>query len=333
MALVMITGGAGYIGSHAVLAFRDAGYRVVVVDDLSTGVRENLPLEVELIVGDAGDRDLLDAVIPTHRPEAVLHFAAAIQVPESMADPHKYYRNNTVASLALIDACTRHGVPRFLFSSTAAVYGMPDGGVASESQPTLPINPYGWSKLMIERILADMSRAHGLQYAVMRYFNVAGADPAGRTGQSTPQATHLVKVACEVATGQRPRLEIFGDDYDTRDGSCIRDFIHVSDLADAHLAVFQYIRESTGCPVFNCGNGRGYSVWETVRALERVVGRPIATKVAPRRAGDPPTLIADPSRLRDSLDWRPRYGMEDILDTALHWESRLARSRSLARPA
>lgn len=330
MASVMITGGAGYIGSHTVLAFRDAGHRVVVLDNLSTGIRDNLPAEVELIVGDVGNGELLDAVMRAHRPEAVLHFAASIQVPESVVDPYKYYRNNTAASLTLIDACVRHGIRRFLFSSTAAVYGMANGGVAREGQPTVPINPYGWSKLMIERILADMAAAHGLQYAILRYFNVAGADPAGRTGQSTPQATHLVKVACEVATGQRSRLAIFGDDYDTRDGTCIRDFIHVSDLADAHLAVFQHITQGTDCPVFNCGSGRGYSVWETVHALERVVGRHIPTTVAPRRAGDPPVLVADPSRLRDSLDWQPQYGMENILDSALRWESRLARSRSLA---
>lgn len=321
MTTILITGGAGYIGSHAVLTFRDAGYDVAVLDDLSTGVRANLPAEVRLHQGDVGDGGLLDRVLAEERPAAVLHFAGSIVVPESVADPAKYYRNNTATSLTLVDACVRHGIGRFVFSSTAAVYGLPPGGIADEDTPTAPINPYGRSKLMVEQMLADMSKAHGLAYAVLRYFNVAGADPNGRSGQSTPKATHLIKVACEVATGKRGRMAVYGTDYDTPDGTCVRDYIHVSDLADAHLAVLRHIdRTGTGV-TFNCGNGRGYSVREVLDAMTRILGRPIPVDEEPRRAGDPAMLIADARRIADQIDWHARYtAIDDMVASALAWE-------------
>ncbi len=328
MATVLLTGGAGYIGSHAALAFRDAGHAVVVLDDLSTGARDNVPGDVPLVVADVGDEAAVTAALRDHRPDAVLHFAASVVVPESIAEPFKYYLNNTVSSLRLIAACARLGVPRFILSSTAAVYGLVGDRLVREDDATAPINPYGWSKLMVERMLADVAGAEGLQYAVLRYFNVAGADPAGRVAQRGPETTHLVKVACEVAVGRRPSLRIFGDDYDTPDGTCIRDFIHVSDLAEAHVAVYEHLNRAPDCPTFNCGNGRGYSVREVVAALEAATGRSVPAEVAPRRPGDPPVVVADPSRLRQQVGWAPRHGIEDIMRTAF-----AAERQRLAEPA
>lgn len=320
---VLITGGAGYIGSHAVYAFIDSGYKVVVIDDMSTGVRDNLPADIDLYIGNAGDPVLLDRVMQEHSPNGVLHFAGSIVVPESVIKPGKYYENNTATSLRLIEACVRNGVDNFVFSSTAAVYGLPENGVASEDTFLSPITPYGHSKLMTEQILKDMSRAYGINYAILRYFNVAGADFLGRTGQSTPEATHLIKVACEVAVGKRPSITVFGTDYDTPDGTCIRDYIHVVDLADAHLAVYRQMGETAENFTLNCGNGRGYSVLEVIRAVEQVNGRELNAVRGERRLGDPEKLVASPSLLYDRIGWRPKYtDMSDIVSTALNWEKR-----------
>lgn len=330
MATVLLTGGAGYIGSHTALAFREAGHAVVVLDNLSTGVRSNVPPDVPLVEADVGDEAAVAAALREHRPDAVLHFAGSIVVPESVADPIKYYVNNTLGSLRLIAACVRLGVPRFIFSSTAAVYGLVGERPVRESDPASPINPYGWSKLMVEQMLADIAAAEGLQYAVLRYFNVAGADPEGRVAQQRgAETTHLVRVACEAACGRRRALCIFGDDYETRDGTCIRDFIHVSDLADAHLAVYEHLCRTPGSPTFNCGNGRGFSVREVVAALEAVTGRALPVEAGPRRPGDPPMVVADPSHLMAQVGWRPRFGIEDIMGTALEAERR--QSPTLAR--
>lgn len=334
MGTVLITGGAGYIGSHAVYAFLDAGYDVVVVDNLSTGVRENLPADLPFHCADVGDASAIDALLMRYKPDGVLHFAGSIVVPESVENPGKYYRNNTMASLTLAEACLRNDVKRFVFSSTAAVYGTPDSSFISESAATRPINPYGWSKLMTEQVLADLSRAHGLTYAALRYFNVAGADPKGRTGQSAPNATHLLKIACEVATGQRDGLSIFGTDYETPDGTCIRDFIHVSDLADAHLTAFKHICRTGQSIVLNCGNGRGYSVREVVSALNAILDYEIPVTEAERRPGDPATLVADARAIRRELQWTPRYDdLETIIRSALAWETILAERRRRVRSA
>ena len=322
--LVLITGGAGYIGSHAAYAFLEAGYQVVVVDDLSTGRRANLPADLPFHLGDVGDRALMAEVLARHRPVGVLHFAGSIVVPESVTNPGKYYRNNSGVSLNLFESCVAAGIDTILFSSTAAVYGTPAGGMAREDTPTRPINPYGWSKLMTEQMLADMAAAHGLRFAALRYFNVAGADPAGRSGQTGLQATHLIKTACEVAVGRRPRMSVFGTDYDTRDGTCIRDFIHVSDLAQAHLDVFRHLRATGASDVFNCGSGSGFSVREVIAALESVTGRPLAADPAPRRAGDPPMLVADTGHIARVVGWRPQRTLADIVANALDWEKSLA---------
>lgn len=322
MSCVLITGGAGYIGSHAVYAFLDAGHDVVVIDDLSTGVRENLPQHIPFYHGSVADRGLVARILEERRPSGALHFAGSIVVPESVVNPVKYYRNNTCGSLELADVLTAHGVRHIVFSSTAAVYGIPDHIPVAESAPLQPINPYGWSKLFVERQLTDMAAAHGLAVGILRYFNVAGADPKGRTGQSTPQATHLIKVACQVATGERDGMSIFGTDYPTRDGTCIRDYIHVADLARAHVAVYEHMRARNESVLFNCGNGRGYSVLEVIRAVEAASGKRLDTRLAPRRAGDPPALIADPSALFAALAWRPEYDLGDMVGTALAWEAR-----------
>src|SRR5262245_5129818 len=268
MGAILITGGAGYIGSHAVYAFLDAGREVVVLDDLSTGVRANLPAAAPFYQGCISDRDLVTRIVAKHSIEGALQFAGSIVVPESVTNPAKYYRNNTSRGLELVDALIASGVRRLVFSSTAAVYGVPDRVPVAETAPLQPINPYGWSKLFFERQLADLTAAHGLVCASLRYFNVAGADPRGRTGQSTPVATHLIKVACQAATGQRSGMTVFGTDYPTRDGTCVRDFIHVCDLADAHVAVYDLLQEGGESHTLNCGNGRGYSVRQVIEAVE-----------------------------------------------------------------
>jgi UDP-glucose 4-epimerase len=324
MGTVLITGGAGYIGSHAVYAFLDAGRQVAVLDDLSTGVRANLPSEVPFYRGCVSDRELVSRIVAQHGVEGVLHFAGSIVVPESVANPAKYYRNNTSRGLELVDALIAGGVRRFVFSSTAAVYGAPERVPIAETAPLLPINPYGWSKLFFERQLKDLAAAHGLACASLRYFNVAGADPKGRTGQSTPQATHLIKIASQTATGQRESMSVYGTDYPTRDGTCVRDFIHVGDLAEAHVAAYDLLHEGGPSYTFNCGNGRGYSVREVIRAVETAAGRRLRLTYEGRRAGDPPELVADPGQLFQHVAWRPRYGLTDMVETALAWERRQA---------
>ena len=325
---VLVTGGAGYIGSHAVLALRDAGRPVVVLDDLSTGRRAAVPDGVPFVRGAAGDPALLDRVLRDHGIGAVMHFAGSIVVPESVERPLDYYRNNTLTSHALIEACVRAGIERFIFSSTAAVYGMPDRLPVGEDAATRPINPYGSSKLMTEWMLRDAAAAHGLRPVVLRYFNVAGADPALRSGQSTRVATHLLKIAAQAATGQRSEIQVFGDDYPTPDGTCVRDYIHVTDLAAAHVAALDHLEGGGGPLTLNCGYGRGCSVREMLDAVERVLGRPLAVRMAGRRAGDPPALVADVGRIGRALAWTPRFAdLDGIVATALAWERRLVEER------
>jgi UDP-glucose 4-epimerase len=326
MGALLVTGGAGYIGSHVVYAFLDAGADVVVLDDLSTGVRANLPRAVPFYQGCVADRDLVTRIVREHRIEGALHLAGSIVVPESVINPAKYYRNNTSHGLELIDTLIAGGVRRVVFSSTAAVYGVPARVPVPETAPLSPINPYGWSKLFFERQLEDLGAAHGLSWAVLRYFNVAGADPQGRTGQSTPQATHLIKVACEVATGERDGMSVYGTDYPTRDGTCVRDFIHVSDLAEAHVATYDLLKGGERSCTFNCGNGRGYSVREVIGAVETAAGRPLRLTFEGRRPGDPPELIADPGHLFARVAWRPRYSLADMAQTAIEWQRRQASS-------
>jgi UDP-glucose 4-epimerase len=322
---VLITGGAGYIGRHAVLAFLESDYRVVVLDNLSTGQRSAIPGGVPFVYGDVGDKQLVDRVIQKHNVSAVVHFAGSIVVPESVADPLKYYRNNTAASRVLVESCVEQGVGRFIFSSTAAVYGSPEKIPVTEDAPTQPVNPYGSSKLVTEWILRDAALAHDFRFVALRYFNVAGADPAGRAGQTTPNATHLIKVASEVATRSRDQMEIFGDDYDTPDGTCIRDYIHVSDLADAHVSALQHLVSSGQSLILNCGYGHGYSVHEVIEAVKREAGAELEVLVAPRRPGDTPAIVADPTRLGEFLGWRPRYDdLNIIVRTAIEWERKLA---------
>ncbi len=315
---LLITGGAGYVGSHAVLAFRDAGYPVVVLDDLSTGRRSALPDDVIFVPGDAG---CADTIIAEHRIATVIHFAGSVVVPESVTDPLKYYRNNSSASVNLIRACVKHGVRQFIFSSTAAVYGSPNAIPVTEELPTLPISPYGRSKLMTEWVLRDTSMAHDFRYLALRYFNVAGADLQGRTGQSTPNATHLIKVAAEAAVGLRDQVTVFGSDYDTPDGTCVRDYIHVSDLATAHVAALRYLEDGGSSCVLNCGYGHGFSVREVLQAVQEQTGSVADVRDGRRRAGDPPILLADASRLRATLDWSPCYDdLATIIRTAVAWE-------------
>lgn len=327
MKRIVITGGAGYIGSHTVYAALEEGYRVAVVDTLSTGQRDCLPEDIPFYEIDIQHRDAMDRVFQEFVPEAVIHFAGCSIVPESVENPIKYYQNNVAGSLCLIQTCLKHGVKTFLFSSTAATYGSPEKQIVDEDTHTSPINPYGWSKLMTEQILADTAKAHGMVYAALRYFNVAGADPKGRTGQSTPQATHLIKIACETALGLRPLMKLYGTDYDTPDGTCIRDFIHVSDLAKAHLLVLAHINKNKQSVILNCGNGCGYSVKEVLDAVKRVSGKSFAIEENPRRAGDPTTLIANPERLQKLTGWSPQYTeLDEIIATALEWEKKRASS-------
>ena len=317
---ILVTGGAGYIGSHVVRQLGEAGHDVVVLDNLSTG-QEWAVLSGRLVKMDLADVDGVDRLIAAERFEAVMHFAASIVVPESVTDPLKYYRNNTVNLLGLLEACVRHGVPRFVFSSTAAVYGLPPGGRVTEESAVAPISPYGASKAMSERILADVAAASGLRYVTLRYFNVAGADPKGRIGQATRNATHLIKVACETALGQRPEMPIYGTDYGTRDGTCIRDYIHVEDLAQAHLAALDHLARGGASELLNCGYGHGHTVREVIDSVRRVSGRPLATRDAPRRAGDPVELVADSTRMRRVFGWQPAHdNLDFIVETAWKWE-------------
>ena len=321
---VLVTGGAGYIGSHATLALLDAGYKVVVIDNLSTGVREAVPANVTLITGDVGDGELTGKIIREHKVEAIMHFAGSIVVPESVENPLKYYLNNTANSRTLIQSAVENGVKTFIFSSTAAVYGMPEKIPVTEDAPTVPINPYGTSKLMTEWMLKDTIAAHDLTAGVLRYFNVAGADPQGRVGQSTPRATHLIKVACQTAIGARDKIQIFGDDFPTPDGTGIRDYIHVCDLVDAHVELLKYLTSERQSVTMNCGYGTGYSVKQVLDTVQRVSGKTFNIETAPRRAGDPPIIVADPTKIGETLGWKPKHAdLDFIVRTALDWEKRL----------
>jgi UDP-glucose 4-epimerase len=322
---VLVTGGAGYIGSHAVLALKDAGWPVAVIDDLSNGSRQVVPDNVPFYEGNVADRSLVDRIFEEERIEAIMHFAGSIVVPESVEQPLKYYANNTLASHALISAAVAAGVKHILFSSTAATYGAPERVPIDEDDPKVPINPYGASKLMTERMLEDASAAHPFNYGALRYFNVAGADPEGRTGQLGKGSTHLIKVACEAAVGKRDRIAVYGTDYPTADGTCIRDYIHVSDLAAAHVAALEWlVAHPDENLVMNCGYGEGLSVLEVLDAVDRASGTPVKRVIEGRRAGDPPELVAGNARLLETLDWRPAYAdIDRIVGDALAWERTL----------
>ena len=323
MNTILVTGGAGYIGSHVVRQLGEQGERVVTLDNLSTGFRSAV-LHGELVVGDTGDADLVSRLLGEHGVDTVMHFAAHIVVPESVADPLKYYRNNTANTRTLLECCAKAGVRHFIFSSTAAVYGMPEGGVASEESPTEPINPYGRSKLMSEWMLRDLAAVTPLRYVALRYFNVAGADPGGRIGQATPEATHLIKIASEHIVGKRDQVAIFGTDYDTPDGTCVRDYIHVEDLATAHLKALDCLRGGGASTTLNCGYGRGFSVREVLDVAGSVAGSPLKLREGPRRAGDPPRLVARAERIRSALGWQPQHAdLGGIVRDALAWERRL----------
>ena len=330
---VLVTGGAGYIGSHAVLALKDAGWPVAVIDNLTTGFRFAVPEGVAFYEGDIEDAGLLARIFAEqglgNGIGAVMHFAGSIVVPESVENPLEYYHNNTVKSRALIAAAVEGGVPHFIFSSTAATYGIPDVAAVTEDTPKRPINPYGWSKLMTEQMLADTAAAHAMNYCALRYFNVAGADPRGRSGQSTAGATHLIKVAVEAALGKRASVAVFGTDYATPDGTGVRDYIHVSDLAAAHvLALEALIAEPARSLTMNCGYGRGFSVLEVLDAVDRVTNRKLERVMAGRRAGDPDQLISDPSLLKATLPWRPAHDrLDEIVTHALAWERKLSEMR------
>jgi UDP-glucose 4-epimerase len=322
---VLVTGGAGYIGSHAVLALRDAGWPVAVIDNLVTGFRFAVPEGVPFYRGDIEDAELLARIFAEQGTRAVMHFAGSIVVPESVENPLKYYHNNTAKSRALIEAAVSAGVPHFIFSSTAATYGIPEVSPVTEDTPQRPINPYGWSKLMTERMLADTAFAHSMNYGALRYFNVAGADPQARSGQSTAGATHLIKVAVEAALGKRGHVSVFGTDYDTPDGTGVRDYIHVSDLAAAHvLALEALIAEPARSLTLNCGYGRGFSVFEVLDAVDRVTNLKVERRIEGRRAGDAPSLVSDNARIKATLPWVPQHAeLDTIVRHALQWERQL----------
>jgi len=321
---VLVTGGAGYIGSHMVLALVDRGEDVVVLDNLSTGFQWAVSPKSELVTGDIGDQELAARIIADRSVDAIVHFAGSIVVPESVADPLGYYSNNTVKSRALMEVCVKAKVPHFIFSSTAAVYGIPASNPVYEDNELAPISPYGSSKLMTEWMLRDSAVAYDLEYIALRYFNVAGADPQGRSGQSTPRATHLIKVACQTMLGQRDHMDVFGRDYDTPDGTCVRDYIHVSDLISAHVDALNHLRDGGKSGVFNCGYGEGYSVLDVVKSVEKAGGKSIDVRDAPRRAGDPPALVAGADKVRAELGWQPQYNdLDTIVAGALAWERHL----------
>lgn len=323
---ILVTGGAGYIGSHMTLALQAAGERPLVLDNLSTGFRSAVPADVPFFEGDSGDAAFVDAMLDRHPVEAVIHFAASIVVPESVSHPLAYYKNNTVNTRSLIDAAVRRNIPHFVFSSTAAVYGEPQSLPIAEDQPLAPINPYGRSKLMVEWMLADTAKAHPISYAALRYFNVAGADPKGRAGQSTPNATHLIKIAVQAALGKRNGMDVLGTDYPTPDGSCIRDYVHVSDLAQAHLDALAYLRRGGESLACNIGYNAGYSVIEVVDVVKRVSGVDFEVRLKGRRAGDPASLVASNQRAKAKLGWTAQYNdLETIVRHALDWERKLPR--------
>lgn len=324
MGAILVTGGAGYIGSHVVRQLSEAGHRVVVFDNLSTGSADALIHGERLIVGDLSDPEQIDRVLRETGCKSVLHFAAAIIAPESVHLPLKYYTNNTRNTLNLLRACVDNGVERFIFSSTAAVYGIPEGGEASEETPTVPINPYGTSKLMSEWMLRDAALAHGFSYVALRYFNVAGADPKARMGQRTPDATHLIKVCCQAALGMRDSVSIFGTDYDTTDGTGIRDYIHIEDLASAHLRALDYLHKGGGSTIINVGYGQGGSVRQVIDVVKKVSGVDFKVVEGPRRPGDPPNLVAGAQRIRSLLGWTPSHAdLTTIIEDAWRWEKKL----------
>jgi len=321
---VLVTGGAGYIGSHTVLTLGEAGHEIVVYDNLSTG-HEWAVLHGQLIVADLSDTSRLRAVVKEHAFDAVIHFAGSIVVSESVEKPEKYYANNTCNTLGLLNCCREAGIKHFVFSSTAAVYGVPESKVANEDTPLQPINPYGFSKLMSEQMIQDICSVSGMRYCILRYFNASGADPGGRIGQSTPEATHLIKAACEAATGKRDGLTIYGTDYPTDDGTCIRDYIHVSDLAEAHACALNYLEKGEGSAILNCGYGKGFSVREVVRMVKQVSGVDFPVHEGGRRAGDPPVLISDAAKIQCTLGWKPEHdNLEVIVRTAFEWEKKQA---------
>ena len=320
---VLVTGGAGYIGSHMTYALLDRGEEVIVLDNLSTGVRSLVSGQAIFVEGNVADQPLVARLIREHGIDAVIHFAGSIVVPESVAQPLAYYANNVVASRALIETCVKEGVTAFIFSSTATVYAEDAAQPLAEEARKAPISPYARSKLMTEWMLEDASRAHSFRHIVLRYFNVAGADPQGRTGQSTPKATHLVKRACQVALGRVSHLDVFGTDYPTPDGTGVRDYIHVTDLANAHLLALAALRAGSASTSYNCGYGRGLSVRQVIDSMEALLGHKLPVKQSPRRPGDPPILISDPTKLKTVLNWRPEHeDLSGILRSALEWERR-----------
>ncbi len=328
---VLVTGGAGYIGSHTSYSLVDQGEQVVVLDNLTTGFDWAVPSGAKLIVGDIADKKLVEKLILTHGITAIIHFAGSIVVPESIEDPLKYYHNNTAKTRDLLHVAVENNIRHFIFSSTAAVYGMPEVNPVTEEAPFAPISPYGSSKMMTEIMLKDTSAVKDLNYVALRYFNVAGADPAGRIGQSTPKATHLIKVAAEIIHGPRTEMSVFGTDYPTSDGSCIRDYIHVSDLANAHCIALEHLRKGGESRVFNCGYGEGFSVLEVIKAVKEISGQNFPVHIGDRRAGDPAELIAASDRIRQELGWQPRYqSLETIVAHALAWEERLSELKKVS---
>jgi UDP-glucose 4-epimerase len=323
---VLVTGGAGYIGSHMVLALTDAGIDTVVLDNLSTGFTWAVAPAAKLVRGDIGDEKTVTQVLKEHKIDAVVHFAGSIVVPDSVSDPLGYYLNNTVNSRNLMHCAVKNGVKNFIFSSTAAVYGNPKSLPVTEADEPAPISPYGFSKLMTEQMLRDSHAAYGLNFVALRYFNVAGADPKGRSGQSTPRATHLIKVACQTALGQRPFMEVFGTDYETPDGTCLRDYIHVSDLIAAHMDALSHLKQGGQSGIFNCGYGTGFSVLDVIKSVERVHGKSLNVKYGPRRAGDPAGIVAGADKAREILGWSPQYqDLDFIVAGALNWEAHLTK--------